>query len=218
MVSVFSPDRWLSSMISAMEDEIRDQVNLFLGINDSENAVAIAWTHFASESPTSEAVIIDNLDKMLVHFNIDDIRNSALGFGSGEVDAEIVEPGVDPGTIIQKYGRLHEINFDVGVVITDAGGGSSGRFAAYEMLDKLFGGSPSRERFKANTGGIEIISFTAGRFAKDTINDIRVFRIVGAELVVRVYSRDVASEVTVLVDDILQDPDVEIGGSPIVDD
>lgn len=217
-MSTFNPDRWLSSLIDSMEAELRSQMDSYLD-TDSTAVFQIAWTHFASERETSESELIDDMNKTLIHFNIDDITNMALGFGPGSVQADFTEPTVsDPGSFIDKKGRRHDVNLDVGVVATDAAGGSSARLTAYEMLDSIFGSFDRRTSFRANTDGIEIVSFTSGRFAKDSINDVRVFRVIGGELVVRVYSRDVASDPVILVDDITQDPDLEIDGSPIVDD
>lgn len=213
----FNPDRWMSSMMDEFENQVKLRVIAYMG--GAEDAIEILLDHFASDGRPDVPELLSTMDKTIIHFTIDANDNKPLGFGRQVVDGDELVT-VDDGTFLTEYmGRIHTVNFDVGVVATDQAGGASARYRAYEMLDYIFNGVDNKRLFETNTGGIEIISFDAGRFAKDTINDVRAFRIVGAELVVRVYSRDVASDPVILVDqEPIQDVDVEIGGSHIVDD
>lgn len=219
--ATFKPDRWLSSLMDALEGQMRYSINEWMGVEDSSNVVEISLTHLGSERETSEDIDIGDLDKLLVTVNIDDLDNQALGFGNNVVSGEITEPTEDEaGKVLEYAARMHMVNIDLGIIASDKAGGSSARLQGYEMLDSMFGSPFKRQRFRELTDGIEIVSFTGGRFAKDTINDIRVFRVVGAELVVRVYSRDVASDEIIIVDDVIQNPSLVIGDPsvPIDDD
>jgi hypothetical protein len=88
---------------------------------------------------------------------------------------------------------------------SDQSGGSTSRLIAYEILDKAFGGEMAKRKCMEATQGVELISFMGGRFVMDSINDIRIFRIVNAELVVRVYSRKDGSAL-IVPDSITQVP------------
>lgn len=157
-----------------------------------------------------DEAVKSNFEKTIIHLEIDDVENMGLGFGSNIVK-ETYNPGdvSNPATTVESEARSHRVNFDVGVWASDQSGGSTSRLVTYEMLDKAFGGQFAKQKCMDATQGVEIISFQGGRFVVDTINDIRVFRIVNCELVVRVYSRKDGSEL-IVPDSISQSPALTI--------
>jgi hypothetical protein len=155
-----------------------------------------------------------DLSKTIIHFEIDDIVNIKLGFGSDVVES-VYTPGdvANPATTSEREARCHRVNYDVGVWASDLSGGATSRLVAYEILDKALGGEMARQKCKSVTGGVEITSFNGGKFVIDTLNDVRVFRVVDSALDVRVYSRK--DSIMIVPDTVSQDPHFTILGTPI---
>jgi hypothetical protein len=199
MTDQFNPDAWLTSLFDSLTDYINGVINAYVTVSTVPRGLEL-YDVVMSFPDSQTSPISTELAKTVIHFEVDDIENKDLGFGYGFTNAVIVEGDeTTAGTITEQAGRSHTVNFDVGVWASDETGGVTSRLRAYEMLDKCFNGQIARENCRAVTGGVEIRSYEAGRFITEGINDVRVFRIVGAELVVRVYSRDYAAE-EVLVD------------------
>lgn len=219
MTDQFNPDAWLTSMFDALTDYINGQIALAVqGKGADVYDVVMSYPDADSLPKASE------FKKTIIHLDIDDIDNKALGFGPGVTKSEITEGDVvTPGTVVDFQARRHQVNFDVGVWASDISGGITSRLRAYQILDKAFNGEIARERCKEITGGVDILFYNGGRFVTETISDVRVFRLVGAELEVRVYSRDTANAEILVDGEPTQQPDLEIindSGSlvPLTDD
>jgi hypothetical protein len=213
MAVQFSPDAWLTSLIDSFQDYVLNEINNYV-LDDLGNPVGLQAYDVVMEYPESDDLPqASEFTKTIIHFEIDDADNKMLGFGDGVTQTvEAVQP--DGSTLLTDYeGRSHVINFDVGVWSTDVSGGTTSRARAYQMLDYILNGKAAKDRCWASTGGVEIRYYNSGRFVKDTINDIRVFRVVGAELEARVYSRNVAATATMLDGEPVENPNLVIGGN-----
>lgn len=217
MADQFLASDWLVSCFASLTDYINGEIDNAIK-NDVNGNAGLQVYKLVMDFPTSEEVPENaQLEKTVIHLAIDDIDNRRLGFGESFVKAEIVEPTVpDAGTITNHEAQWHEINFDVGVWASDESGGSSSRLRAYQMLHSILGTEEAKRRCFDTTGGIEIRRFNNGRFIIEKPNDIRLFRIVGAELVIRVASDHVAAAVEIVDEEPIQQQDVEIGEVPIV--
>ena len=204
----FNPDKWLTSAFNLLEDAVKSAVNGYVLDNTNADAGLQVYEISMDWPSAAESATFVPMDKTIIHFVIDEINSEKLGIGPNEVAIRVVEPTPAPGpvgTITSEHGRVHLLNFDVGIWASDKSGGSSNRLEAWEMLDKLF--NPWRNiRF---ADGVEIIHYNGGRFVTETINDVRVFRTVGSELVVRVYSRDLGDP-DVIVEGVDQAPELVI--------
>lgn len=204
MPSQLNPDLWLTSTIDSLTDYIHAGVNGFIR-DDTNTDVGLQVYEISFDFPEADGLPSSpELNKTIIHLIVDNIDNKRIGFGPSYTDyVESPGPG---GSVVTTpaEAREHEINFDVGIWASDKSGGTTSRLRAYEMLDKLFGSDIARRKCRDFTGGVEIISYQSGRFITDTIGDIRVFRVAGAELIVRVYSRD--ADIPVILAD--QEPQV----------
>lgn len=169
----YDPDNWLDSMLHAIEDYVSSYFNgdvyqVEMSFPDTSN--------ITKETP---------LDKILIHFEIDDEDSTPMGFGS---------PGVpvydeDAGTEVIQGAQPHIVNFDVGVWASAEMGGETLRARTMQKLKDLFTQPQLRQQFKDATGGVKIVSFQGGRNLLDRINDILVWRAADMTLRVRVVSR-----------------------------
>jgi hypothetical protein len=151
------------------------------------------------------------LAKSVIHFAIDDIQNPDIGYGATTVEA------IDANTLTPSELLKHDVNFDVGMWASASTGGSTARLVVYQHLVRLFQGKGAYDRCMEATDGVEIISFNGGRFYTDRINDLEIYRIVGAELVVRCYSAETgALESGYTPYTIEQEPDLTIQEEVIV--
>ena len=130
------------------------------------------------------------LAKTIIHFAIDDIEDRVVGLGNN-----VFENNYDPigETVNPQEARMHMVNFDVGIWSSDRSGGVTSRLRAQQILINLFLGSIAQARIREATHGgdgcLEILRYTGGNFATERINDVDVYRMMGAELVIRVFSR-----------------------------
>jgi hypothetical protein len=208
-MSTLNPDLWLTSTFDALTDYITGEIDGY--VKDNLNADAgLNVFEISFDFPAADGQPVSaEIDKTIIHFIVDDIDNGRLGFGQQYVSSvETVEGGVT--SVVPAEARPHVVNFDVGIWASDQSGGTTARLRAYEMLDKLLASDIARRKCADATDGVEIRSFRNGRFITDTINDIRVFRVVGAELVVRVYGRDIDAPAVVVDEEPDVDPDVVI--------
>lgn len=211
MTDTFNPDAWLTSLFDAMTDYIESGVNAAVLDSDDAPVGSTVYNVVMAEPAADDLPFDTENDKTIIHFEIDDIQNKRLGFGDGFVAATTTEADdANPATETPQEAVEHVVNFDVGIWATDKSGGVTARLRAYEILDKLLSGDVARVNCRTQTAGVEIRSFMNGRFVKDTINDVRVFRMVGAELVVRVYSRNVANTATIVDEEPVMEPDLVI--------
>lgn len=206
MTDQFNPDLWLTSLFDSLTDYVTAEINAAVGGNGAD-VYDVVMSYPDSDFLPSDA----EFKKTLIHLEIDDIDNRILGYGDNVVDNVIVEPTPTvAGTVTPLEATLHMVNFDVGVWATDASGGVTSRLRIYEILNRAFSTDAARKRCRAVTGGVEIRHFTGGRFVTESINDIRVFRVVGAELETRVYSRTEGVTEILIDREPTQQPDLEI--------
>lgn len=211
---------WLETLFRSVEEFIKTGIDNY--IKNGSTPVGL-WAYdvvmdFPTAAEPAEKLPFKKDDKpvTLIHLAIDEIQNVPLGMGDGTY-AEAVVEGDDEnaGEVYPEEAEGHEVNFDIGIWATDASGGSSSRLAAYQMLNSLLGGPSAQDFFHARTGGVEIRSFNGGRFLMETVNDLRLYRVVDSELVVRVFSRKIVIP-QVLVDDIDQTQGLTVGDEIIV--
>jgi hypothetical protein len=176
---------------------------------DFNQVYDIVWDY-----PTAEALPGDaEFKKTIIHFSIDDVDPKRLGLGPGRVTAEIVDgTPLTVGTVTEHEAMSNIVNFDVGIWASDLSGGVSSRLKAYQWLQKFFATDNARRACWEFTQGVEIKFYRSGRFVTEAINDVRVFRVVGAELEVRVFSRDDADPDILVDQEPTQQPELEIQG------
>lgn len=129
------------------------------------------------------------LKKAVIHFELDDHDTKPVGFGD-----QMFRDNYDPvgKEIFPQYAAMQVFTFDVGVWTDDATGGTTTRMRAKQYLNFLFdlNGAQRLQEFSDNGDGrIEVLSFTGGRFVLDHANDVRLYRMVDCQLVLRVFSR-----------------------------
>jgi hypothetical protein len=181
---------WLPSMFRAMKEYILN------GIAESEKHftenIGLKAYEIVFDWPAAR-IVPDKLPftdedgnpVTLIHFEIDNIENRPLGFGSSQFSSTRYPA---TGTIVPEEAEAHEVNFDVGIWATDKSGGSTSRLEAYQALDTILNGPMAQNACESLTGGVLIRSFGGGRFINDAVNDIRLFRVADMELVCFVYS------------------------------
>lgn len=207
----YDPDSFLVSLVQSFQEYVEGEIHNFVRDNLG-NAVGSAVYDVVMEHPASgEGEFEMPLDKTVIHFEIDHIDNRRLGIGPQMVNADypLPAPG-DAQTVIEWEAFQHEVSFDVGIWASDLSGGVTSRLTAYQMLDYIVNGDTARTRCSEATEGVEIRSYTDGRLVKETVADIRVYRMVGAELVVRVYSRRKAATENVVDMEPIQAPELVI--------
>lgn len=208
--TTFSPDDWLVSLFGALTDYINTEIDetVMVGLDPQGlRAYEVVMDYPDSNSLPEGA----EFKRTIIHFSIDDIETRMLGFGTGIVKSEItLGTLLVPGRVSDQEAKSHVVNFDVGIWASDESGGVTSRLRAYQLLDKIFNGMIAKTRCWDATQGVEIRFYNGGRFVNETINDIRVFRAVGMELEVRVYSRQVADDEILVDREPAQDPDLEI--------
>ncbi len=186
----YDPEIWLESFNRTLKEYVLEGVDN--AIKDQGGAAAGDKIYeVVFEFPGTELLekLMPN-DRALMHFEIDDPQNRLVGIGDN-----IFRDNFDAAddTIRPQEARVHEINLDVGVWSWDRSGGTTTRMRAYQILLNLFHGSRAQkaawEFSTSGDGGIEILSFTGGRFLTEQIGDIPVYRIVDCQLECRVYSR-----------------------------
>lgn len=157
------------------------------------------------------------MKKTLIHFEVDSIDSGPVGFGDGMFEDNY---NSTDQTITPQYAEIHVFTLDVGVWASDSSGGTTQRMRARQALEFMFGvnngGTKKLRDFSdGGDGGIEILSFTGGRFVLDrTENDVRLYRMVDCSLVLRAFSRTPISLGTPIptVEGHTQDPNVTILG------
>lgn len=150
------------------------------------------------------------LEKILIHFEIDDITHIPLGFGDSVVAVEYDD---EDTTIIESEAQQHLINWDIGIWTSAQSGGVTSRLEAYQVINDLFVGPTAY--FNLNQLGIEIRSFTGGSFIKEEIDNLSVYRVVNMTLVTRVYSRRLVGP-TPQITDIGVAPEVSVMGDDVI--
>lgn len=197
----FNPDKWLVSL----QQTLKAYVTTTLDLTDVYE--------LRMEYPPADSLA----DKMpfpetILHFEIDDPRLVPFGIGDNVVGGVYDEVG---GTLEEWEAHCHEVDINVGVWASIASGGVSARLEARQDLDTLFVGPAARTACMTFTDGVEILSFSGGQFVNDVISDMPVFRVVDANLRVRVYSRTRKLPIP-FVNDIEQSPGLLIDETIII--
>src|SRR5678816_2455591 len=122
---------------------------------------------------------ITNLDrtipfpKALISFDIADMNPMPLGLGESSVNEFYDEEGRTTQTW-EAY--QYEPDFGVYIFAAAQNGGPNARLNIMQSLSYLFNGPRAREEMMQQTDGIEILSFTGGRFVLDQLADQPVWR------------------------------------------
>jgi hypothetical protein len=198
----YDPEKWLETTIRAIKDYVENNIN-----------TRIYEVVMEFPAPLMEQSLMP-LSKTVIHFEIDDMPENLIGMGDNVFAANYNE--VDE-TVNPQEAREQRINFDVGIWASDKSGGTTSRMRAKQILSSLFGGSQGiKALYDAgdnDDGSIEIIRYGGGRFAIDTINDVRVYRMVDAQLEVRVFSRTpISSTPSPSLEDFDQNPNITVIG------
>lgn len=208
-ITEFNPDLWIETLHRGIHDYVKSQINSYI-LDDTDSPAGLEAYDVVMDWPESVTAAQDvQLEKTLIHFVIDDILSEKLGFGNDIVNAtETLQDAPLPDLVHFHQARRHMVNYDVGIWASDQSGGSTSRLVTYQMLDKIFGGEQTRRDFSTATGGVEIVRFNGGTFITERVNDVRLFRVIDCELVLRVFSR-VKLEDQVITEEIVQAPDLE---------
>jgi hypothetical protein len=203
----FNPQLWLETAVRGLKDYAVTGFNDAV-LDDLNNPTGSDVYEIVMEFPSDE--LINTLvpgKKTLIHFELDDIRDETLSFGRN-IAAQVYD-NVN-FTLTQREGRRHILNFDVGIWTWDKSGGTTARLRAREVLSNLFTGGLATENLRTATDGgdgqLELLSFAGGHFITEAINEVRVFRMVNANLMIRVFSRTPSPLVEPTVEEVLQDP------------
>lgn len=173
-------DKWFTSLVRALKEHVNEGIVAEMGAG----LVDVVIGHPGAD----ELAVLMPEPKPVISFEADDIDTTTLGFGDDVVKSEVLVVGAD-NWLLHEEGKRHVVNFDIGVWCSDAAGGYTACMRVYEVLQGVLGSSRSRKNFSEASNGVSILNFTGGRIVTDKVNDIRTFRLVDAELVVRVFSR-----------------------------
>jgi hypothetical protein len=212
VITSFSPEIWLESAMRGIVDYAREGFHKSVR-NENNDPVGQGIYDIVMEFPSTEKILtMMPLARTLIHFEIDDIDDRILGFGDGHHRLNYDDFF---GTIQPQEAGEHRIDLDVGVWTSNRAGGVTARLRAYQTLRNLFHGGIAIEKLRDATndlgeGGVEIMSFTGGRFLTDTVNDIEVFRVIDCTLKVRVFSRTPIEPIVPTIEDILIIPELII--------
>lgn len=189
---------WLTSATRALEDYVRNAL--------ADDDVQIEMSYPNTDTITKETP----LDKVLIHFEQDNVDNPVLGFGTP--GKEIVD--VDAGSWTLYEAAWHYINFDVGVWVSAEMGGATKRMQMYQRLVTMFGTALGRIDLNETTGGVKVVSFNGGRFALDRVNDLPIWRAMEMTLICQVFSKHVPPQTEVLpIDGVDQAQELTIDGN-----
>lgn len=208
----FDPSDWLITTTRSLKDYLDERFASAVMSGNTGSGLDIYEIIMLTEDSSAPAKPMD-MTKTIIALEIDDIDTRPVGVGTNIFNSDIVDGTVlAPGTVTDQQAQRRVINFDVGIWATDDTGGSTNRMRAYYLLDKFLSGEIARQKCMAYTEGVEILYYRSGRFITETIDDVRVFRVVGAELEVRVFSRDDADPDILVDQEPTQQPELEIQG------
>jgi hypothetical protein len=211
-ITAYDPEIWLESAMRGIVDYARE--GFHKSVRDENNNPAGEEIYdLVMEFPSTEKILMMMpLARTLIHFEIDDVDDRILGFGEGHhrLNYDEFMQHIQP-----QEGGEHRIDLDVGVWTSNRAGGVTARLRAYQTLRNLFHGGIAIEKLRdatndAGEGGVEIMSFTGGRFLTDTVNDIEVFRVIDCTLKVRVFSRTPIEPIVPTIEDVLIIPELII--------
>lgn len=213
-MSTYDPDFWLESAQRAIADYIKNEIDASLEAASIPIGLQVYDIVFDYPEAADLSAYVET-EKTLVHFSLDDIDNRPLGIGVNQVKAT-ENTLSDPDTITWEEGQGHVLNYDVGVWASDKSGGPTARLRIIQSLQKILNTAVGKQKFRETTEGVEVIRFNGGRMIVDRISDVRIFRVIDAELVVRVFSRALAEPAVIVDTEPIQEPDTTIDGIPII--
>lgn len=213
-MTIHDPTNWLPSAQRVLEEYTLAQIDAAVMVSGNPSGleaydVVFDWPDAAAMAKEAK------LPKTIIHFAIDDIDNIRVGLGrnaAGSFEVDNAEPAGD--TVTYSEAMWHQLNFDVGVWASDQSGGVTSRLVVYQTLFQMFGTDTARRATRLATD-LEILRFNGGRFITDRINDLRVFRIIDCELVVRVASRTLDGPYIITDKEPQVNPAFEIDDLPI---
>lgn len=176
-VNHYDPEKFLETTFRTLKEYVETRMNtrVFDVVMEFPGAQIDA-----SEMP---------MKKSIIHFELDDHETKPVGFGSGMFRDNYDSTDHE---IFPQYASIQTFTFDVGVWASDPSGGTSSRMRAKQYLNFIFdlnGGSGLGDFSDNGDGRIEVLSFSGGRFVLDHANDVRLYRMVDCQLVLRVFSR-----------------------------
>jgi len=176
----YNPEKWMETTLRCLKEYAQENFNTKI-------------YDIVMEFP---GAIIDSgklpLNKTVIHFEIDSLDSGPVGMGDN-MFADNYDPELQQN--VPQYAAINVFTFDVGIWASDRSGGTTSRMRARQQLEFMFGINPAgltslMEFSDGGDGGLEILSFTGGRFVLDTAaHDFRLYRMVDCQLVIRVYSR-----------------------------
>lgn len=198
----FDPEKWLETTVRGIQDYVKDNLN---------TRIYDVIMEFPGANLDAKKM---PLRKTVIHFEVDAINDSPMGFGDRPMVDNYNE--IDQ-TVNPQWAAMHVINFDVGIWASDDSGGTTSRMRARQELQRLFGFPPSIDALRAATdggdGAVEILRYRGGNFTVDRASDVRVLRMVNGELEVRVFSRTpLAVDSAPAIEEISQSPGLTILG------
>lgn len=207
----YDPERWLESLLRALKNYTEVHLDESV-LDDVGDPVGLSVYEVHMEFPGSDVDAgLVPLTRTLIHFAVDDIAEKNVGFGDNVFNYNYDE--VTQDTYPQEAAE-HRINFDVGIWSSDRSGGTTARARARQVLRILFTGPMAAERLRSETddgdGGLQILTFGGGRFVTERVNDIDVYRMVDAQLEIRVYSRTPLPAPSPAIEEIGQQPGLTI--------
>jgi hypothetical protein len=202
----YDPDNWLVSMTRALASYVE------ITLNDLDVRVEMSFPDVRLWEKTSP------LDKVLIHFEQDDLNDPPMGFGVPGLDVfdDVTDP-LNP-TYIKQEAAWHDVNYDVGVWVSVEQGGPTKRMQTVQALKNMFATAVGRLAFNEAVGGLTVVSFNGGRNNLDRINDVPVWRVMEMSLVLRAISRHIPVTTQVAPLDFVQDEDLTIanpGGTQV---
>jgi hypothetical protein len=186
----YDPEKWLESTLHSLEDFVTERIiDLDATSTDNFNELYEITMDFPGATLDSRSQLVP-LTRAIIHFALDDVVESPLGIGS-LIFADNYD--ADTGYNFPQEAGVVILNFDVGIWTSDRTGGTSARAFIRQMLSEILRGPAAQQRFLAESdggdGGIEIVSFSGGRFTTDKVNDVLVYRTIDTTLELRVFSR-----------------------------
>lgn len=178
----YDPTTPISSAFRALHDYVSVKMPVYASDFADPDLRSKRIYDLVMEFPGASVLKYMPLPRTLIHFALDDMESPRVGFGS----ESIIDLYDEDTGIIRGYEPTWDVlNFDVGVWATDRSGGVSSRLEAIEYLRELFNSNSARIQLFQETGGVNVTRWSGGRNAQDTINDIDVYRYVGATLEIR---------------------------------
>lgn len=212
-MSTYNPDNWLISMQRALAAYVKSEIDKLINVGGDDKGLEIYDVVFDSAEADDIPRYVQE-KKTVIYFTLDDIDHRLLGMGDNLVNATENISG-DPDTVTWEEGQAHLLNYDVGVMATDVSGGATARLQVMQALQQILNTTVGKKKLWEDTEGVQVIRFQGGRFIRDRISDVRVYRVIDAELVVQVFSRVFLDPAVIVDTEPVQEPDVEIDGFPI---